>query len=338
MYAEVWGMKIAVIGATGLVGSVMCTELDRLVANDFELLLAASSRSVGRKIEFRGRELCVQSIADVMAARPDIALFAAGSAVSLEYAEQFAQKGTYVVDNSSAWRMHPDVPLVVPEINANALRVDAHIVANPNCSTIQMVMALAPLRAFGLKRIHVSTYQSVSGSGMKGIEQLRAEREGRAPQERAYPYPIDLNCIPHCDEFLENGYTKEEMKLINEPRKIFNLPHLAISATAVRVPVWGGHSESVSVEFEKPIKPDEARNLIAAMHGVTVLDDPSQLRYPMARYAQESDQVFVGRIRQDLATGENGLTMWVVADNIRKGAATNAVQIVTALIAKGCCQ
>jgi len=234
--------------------------------------------------------------------------------------------------------MHPDVPLVVPEINANALRVDAHIVANPNCSTIQMVMALAPLRAFGLKRIHVSTYQSVSGSGMKGIEQLQAEREGREPERRAYPYPIDLNCIPHCDEFLENGYTKEEMKLVNETRKIFNLPQLAVSATAVRVPVWGGHSESVSVEFEKPIKPDEARNLIAAMHGVTVLDDPSQLRYPMARYAQESDQVFVGRIRQDLATGENGLTLWVVADNIRKGAATNAVQIVKALLAKGFCQ
>lgn len=331
-------MKIAVVGATGLVGSVMCTELDRLIDREFKLLLAASQRSVGRRVSFRGRELLVQSIADVLAARPDIALFAAGSTVSLEYAEQFAKKGTYVVDNSSAWRMHPEVPLVVPEINDSALRKEAHIIANPNCSTIQMVMALAPLCAFGLKRIHVSTYQSVSGSGMKGIEQLQAEREGREPERRAYPYPIDLNCIPHCDEFLENGYTKEEMKLVNETRKIFNLPQLAVSATAVRVPVWGGHSESVSVEFEKPIKPDEARNLIAAMHGVTVLDDPSQLRYPMARYAQESDQVFVGRIRQDLATGENGLTLWVVADNIRKGAATNAVQIVKALLAKGFCQ
>ena len=331
-------MKIAVVGATGLVGSVMCTELDRLIDREFELLLAASQRSVGRRVSFRGRELLVQSIADVLAARPDIALFAAGSSVSLEYAEQFAKKGTYVVDNSSAWRMHPEVPLVVPEINAESLREEKHIIANPNCSTIQMVMALAPLCAFGLKRIHVSTYQSVSGSGMKGIEQLQAEREGREPERRAYPYPIDLNCIPHCDEFLENGYTKEEMKLVNETRKIFNLPQLAVSATAVRVPVWGGHSESVSVEFEKPIKPDEARNLIAAMHGVTVLDDPSQLRYPMARYAQESDQVFVGRIRQDLATGENGLTLWVVADNIRKGAATNAVQIVKALLAKGFCQ
>lgn len=331
-------MKIAVVGATGLVGSVMCTELDRLIDREFELLLAASQRSVGRRVSFRGRELLVQSIADVLAARPDIALFAAGSSVSLEYAEQFAKKGTYVVDNSSAWRMHPEVPLVVPEINAESLREEKHTIANPNCSTIQMVMALAPLCAFGLKRIHVSTYQSVSGSGMKGIEQLQAEREGREPERRAYPYPIDLNCIPHCDEFLENGYTKEEMKLVNETRKIFNLPQLAVSATAVRVPVWGGHSESVSVEFEKPIKPDEARNLIAAMHGVTVLDDPSQLRYPMARYAQESDQVFVGRIRQDLATGENGLTLWVVADNIRKGAATNAVQIVKALLAKGFCQ
>lgn len=331
-------MKIAVVGATGLVGSVMCTELDRLIDREFELLLAASQRSVGRRVSFRGRELLVQSIADVLAARPSIALFAAGSTVSLEYAEQFAKKGTYVVDNSSAWRMHPEVPLVVPEINAESLREEKHIIANPNCSTIQMVMALAPLRRFGLKRIYVSTYQSVSGSGMKGIEQLQAEREGREPERRAYPYPIDLNCIPHCDEFLENGYTKEEMKLVNETRKIFNLPQLAVSATAVRVPVWGGHSESVSVEFEKPIKPGEARNLIAAMHGVTVLDDPSQLRYPMARYAQESDQVFVGRIRQDLATGENGLTLWVVADNIRKGAATNAVQIVKALLAKGLCQ
>ena len=261
-------MKIAVVGATGLVGSVMCTELDRLIDREFELLLAASQRSVGRRVSFRGRELLVQSIADVLAARPDIALFAAGSTVSLEYAEQFAKKGTYVVDNSSAWRMHPEVPLVVPEINDSALRKEAHIIANPNCSTIQMVMALAPLCAFGLKRIHVSTYQSVSGSGMKGIEQLQAEREGREPERRAYPYPIDLNCIPHCDEFLENGYTKEEMKLVNETRKIFNLPQLAVSATAVRVPVWGGHSESVSVEFEKPIKPDEARNLIAAMHGL----------------------------------------------------------------------
>ena len=331
-------MKIAVVGATGLVGSVMCTELDRLIDREFELLLAASQRSVGRRVSFRGRELLVQSIADVLAARPDIALFAAGSTVSLEYAEQFAKKGTYVVDNSSAWRMHPEVPLVVPEINAESLREEKHIIANPNCSTIQMVMALAPLRRFGLKRIYVSTYQSVSGSGMKGIEQLQAEREGREPERRAYPYPIDLNCIPHCDEFLENGYTKEEMKLVNETRKIFNLPQLAVSATAVRVPVWGGHSESVSVEFEKPIKPGEARNLIATMHGVTVLDDPSQLRYPMARYAQESDQVFVGRIRQDLATGENGLTLWVVADNIRKGAATNAVQIVKALLTKGLCQ
>lgn len=331
-------MKIAVVGATGLVGSVMCTELDRLIDREFELLLAASQRSVGRRVSFRGRELLVQSIADVLAARPDIALFAAGSTVSLEYAEQFAKKGTYVVDNSSAWRMHPEVPLVVPEINAESLREERHIIANPNCSTIQMVMALAPLRRFGLKRIYVSTYQSVSGSGMKGIEQLQAEREGREPERRAYPYPIDLNCIPHCDEFLENGYTKEEMKLVNETQKIFNLPQLAVSATAVRVPVWGGHSESVSVEFEKPIKPGEARNLIATMHGVTVLDDPSQLRYPMARYAQGSDQVFVGRIRQDLATGENGLTLWVVADNIRKGAATNAVQIVKALLAKGFCQ
>ena len=338
MCAEVWVMKIAVIGATGLVGSVMCTELGRLLDSEFELLLAASSRSVGRKIVFRGREHVVQSIAAVLAASPDIALFAAGSAVSLEYAEQFAQKGTYVIDNSSAWRMHPNVPLVVPEINAETLRPECHIIANPNCSTIQMVMALAPLRAFGLKRIHVSTYQSVSGSGMKGIEQLQAEREGREPDKRAYSHPIDLNCIPHCDDFLENGYTKEELKLINEPRKIFNLPQLAISATAVRVPVWGGHSEAISAEFEQRITPSEARELIATMSGVTVVDAPAENRYPMARDAQGSDQVFVGRIRQDLAIGEHALNMWVVADNIRKGAATNAVQIAKALLAKGFCQ
>ncbi len=331
------GMKIAVVGATGLVGSVMCTELDRLLTGDFELLLAASARSVGRKIAFRGREIEVQSIADVLAANPEIALFAAGSAVSVEYAEQFAQKGTYVVDNSSAWRMHPNVPLVVPEINPDALRADAHIIANPNCSTIQMVMALARLLPYGLVRVHVSTYQSVSGSGMKGIEQLQAERDGREPDKRAYHYPIDLNCIPQCDDFLENGYTKEEMKLINEPRKIFNLPNLAIAATAVRVPVWGGHSEAVSAEFSRHITPSEARAQIASMPGVTVIDDPTQQQYPMPRTAHDSDQVFVGRIRQDLAVGENALCMWVVADNIRKGAATNAVQIVKMILAKRFC-
>lgn len=315
------------IGATGLVGSVMCSELERLMQRDFELLVAASARSVGRKILFRGNEVTLQSIDELLAAVPDIALFAAGSAVSLEYAEQFAQRGTYLVDNSSAWRMHPNVPLVVPEINAASLRPEYPIIANPNCSTIQMVMALAPLLAYGLKRIHVSTYQSVSGSGMKGIEQLEAEREGREPERRAYNDPIDLNCIPHCDDFLDNGYTKEEMKLVNETRKIFNLPHLSISATAVRVPVWGGHSEAISAEFEQPLSPDKARELIAAMPGVRVVDSPTEGVYPMARDAYGSDQVFVGRLRQDIAIGENALNMWVVADNIRKGAATNAVQI-----------
>ena len=315
------------IGATGLVGSVMCSELERLMQRDFELLVAASARSVGRKILFRGNEVTLQSIDEVLAAVPDIVLFAAGSAVSLEYAEQFAQRGTYVVDNSSAWRMHPNVPLVVPEINAAFLHPEYHIIANPNCSTIQMVMALAPLLAYGLKRIHVCTYQSVSGSGMKGIEQLEAERGGREPERRAYNHPIDLNCIPHCDDFLDNGYTKEEMKLVNETRKIFNLPHLAISATAVRVPVWGGHSEAISAEFEQPLSPDKARELIAAMPGVRVVDLPTEGVYPMARDAYGSDQVFVGRLRQDIAIGENALNMWVVADNIRKGAATNAVQI-----------
>lgn len=324
-------MKIAVVGATGLVGSVMCEELDRLFSIPFELQLAASPRSVGKRISFRGKELTVQRVDDVLAQAPDIALFAAGSTLSLEYAPRFANKGTYVIDNSSAWRMTPDVPLVVPEINPEDLSTEQHIIANPNCSTIQMVIALAPLRDYGLKRIHVSTYQSVSGSGMKGIEQLKAEREGRTISRHAYPHPIDLNCIPHCDDFLENGYTKEEMKLINEPRKIFHLPSLAISATAVRVPVWGGHSEAVSVEFEHDISPHQVRELLAHESAITLCDDPEKLLYPLARQAQGSDKVFVGRIRQDLAVGTNAINMWIVADNIRKGAATNAVQIAQQL-------
>ncbi len=325
-------MKIAVVGATGLVGSVMCEELDRILTGSYELLLAASSRSVGREIVFRGETLRVQSIDEVLAACPDVVLFAAGSAISLEYAERFAAAGAYVVDNSSAWRMHKDVPLIVPEINAEALRREAHIIANPNCSTIQMVMVLAPLhRAYGLRRLHVTTYQSVSGSGMKGIAQLRNEREGSPVEHPAYPHPIDLNCIPQCDDFLENGYTKEEMKLVNETRKIFDLPALPVSATAVRVPVWGGHSEAISAEFVMPVSLAHVRELLGNTPGVVLQDSPQEHIYPLARLAQGSPEVFVGRIRYDLAVGENALNLWVVADNIRKGAATNAVQIVELL-------
>ena len=328
-------MKIAVIGATGLVGSVMCEELDRILSGCYELLVAASERSVGREIVFRGERLRVQSIEAVLAARPDVALFAAGSTVSLAYAERFASMGTYVVDNSSAWRMHAGVPLVVPEINPEALTPEAHIIANPNCSTIQMVMVLAPLhRVYRLRRLHVSTYQSVSGSGMKGIAQLRSEREGRSVEHPAYPHPIDLNCLPQCDDFLENGYTKEEMKLVNETRKIFGAPEIAISATAVRVPVWGGHSEAISAEFEKSVSLDHVRELLSNTPGVVLQDSPQEHVYPLARCAQGSPEVFVGRIRSDLAVGDNALNLWVVADNIRKGAATNAVQIVDALCRK----
>jgi len=325
-------MKIAVIGATGLVGSAMCEELARLLPNNFTLLLAASERSRGRKIRFNEQEFFVQSVDEVLNQRPDIALFAAGSALSLMYAEKFVAQGTYVVDNSSAWRMDARVPLVVPEINPEALNSKTKIIANPNCSTIQLVMALAPLREFGLKRMHVSTYQSVSGSGMRGIDQLQAEREGRTVEKPAYHHAIDLNCIPHCDDFLENGYTKEEMKLVNEPRKIFGMPELQISATAVRVPVWGGDSGAVSAGVEKEITPFQVRERLLATEGVTLCDIPEQNIYPLARDAYGSPQVFVGRIRQDIAVGTKGINLWIVADNIRKGAATNAVQIVQLLV------
>ncbi len=325
-------MKVAVVGATGLVGSVMCEELDHILSWEYDLFLAASERSVGRKIAFRGNTLRVLSIAELLALRPDVVLFAAGSAVSLQYAEAFADAGAYVVDNSSAWRMHPNVPLVVPEINPEVLVQEAHIIANPNCSTIQMVMALAPLhKEFHLTRIHVSTYQSVSGAGMRGIQQLEQERQGRAPEHPVFPHPIDLNCIPQCDDFLENGYTKEEMKLVNETRKILQAPDLAISATAVRVPVWGGHSEAIAAEFEREVDVQQALQILRTTPGVVVQDNPDARLYPLARLAQGSASVFVGRVRQDIAVGKNALNLWVVADNIRKGAATNAVQIVEAL-------
>ncbi len=323
-------MKIAVVGATGLVGSKMLQVLDEQNVQIDELMVAASERSVGKEIVFRGKSYHVVSVEDAIAARPDIAIFSAGAAVSKQYAPGFAAVGTYVVDNSSAWRLEKDIPLVVPEINADVIRRDTHIIAHPNCSTIQMVMALAPLhKAYGIKRIVVSTYQSVSGSGQKGVNQLKAERAGQHAD--FYPHPIDLNILPHIDTFLENGYTKEEMKMVNETRKILRDEHIVVCPTTVRVPVWGGHSESVNVEFEGPYDLAEARALMASMPGVVVQDDPANCVYPMPLYAEGKDEVFVGRIRRDFSV-ENGLNFWCVSDNLRKGAATNAVQIAQYLI------
>ena len=324
-------MKIAVVGATGLVGSKMLQVLDEQKVQIDELIVAASERSVGKEIVFQGKTHKVVSVDEAIAARPDIAIFSAGAAASRQYAPRFAEQGTFVVDNSSAWRMEKDVPLVVPEINADTITNDTHIIANPNCSTIQMVMALAPLhKAYGIKRIVVSTYQSVSGSGQKGVNQLKAERAG-ASVTTCYPHPIDLNILPHIDSFLDNGYTKEEMKMVNETRKILRDEHIAVSSTTVRVPVWGGHSESVNVEFERPYDLDEARKLMASMPGVVVQDDPANNIYPMPLYAEGKDEVFVGRIRRDFSV-DNGLNFWCVSDNLRKGAATNAVQIAKYLI------
>ena len=326
-------MKVAVVGATGLVGSKMLEVLEERQFPVTELLLVASSLSYGRKVKAFGKEWTVISPEEAIAAHPAVAIFSAGGAASGELAPRFAEAGCYVVDNSSFWRMDPSVPLVVPEINPDALRKEARIIANPNCSTIQMVMALAPLhKAFGIKRIVVSTYQSVTGSGMKGIRDLETERAGG--EGSFYPHPIDLNVLPHIDSFLDTGYTKEEMKMVNETRKILGDERIGVSATTVRVPVKGGHSESVNVEFLKPFTLEEVRRLLSEMPGVTLQDDPSQNLYPMPLYAWGKDDVFVGRIRRDPSIG-NGLNFWCVSDNIRKGAATNAVQIAEVLLRNG---
>ncbi|MBQ8958670.1 MAG: aspartate-semialdehyde dehydrogenase [Bacteroidales bacterium] len=327
-------MKIAVVGATGLVGSKMLQVLDEQKVHIDELIMAASERSVGKEITFQGKTHKVVSVDDAIAARPDIAIFSAGASASRQYAPRFAKTGTFVVDNSSAWRMGKDVPLVVPEINADTITNDTRIIANPNCSTIQMVMALAPIhKAFGIKRLVVATYQSVSGSGMKGIGQLDYE-EGRiqcVPTTLAYPHQIYRNVLPHAGDFTDNGYTTEEEKLVNETRKILRDPSIAITATAARVPVTGGHSEAVNVETLQPFEIEEVRHLLEATPGVVVQDDPLQNLYPMARTAYDKDEVFVGRLRRDYSVA-NGLNLWVVSDNIRKGAATNAVQIAKYLI------
>ncbi|RMG83854.1 MAG: aspartate-semialdehyde dehydrogenase [Bacteroidetes bacterium] len=319
-------MKIAIVGATGLVGREILNVLKEFNFSFSELLLCGSSKSAGKKILFDNQEFEVLSIEDVLSRSPDIAIFSAGSEVSKQYAPEFASKGCFVIDNSSAWRMDATKKLIVPEINGELLTENDKIIANPNCSTIQMVMVLAPLhKAYIIKRIVISTYQSVSGTGKKGLEQLENERKG-IQSKMVYPYPIDKNCLPHAGDFDENGYTTEEIKLVNETKKILSDNNISITATAVRVPVEGGHSESVNVEFEKPYELTKIYQLLSQTPGVKVVDNPELNMYPMPLFAKGKNDVFVGRIRKDFSV-ENGLNLWIVADNLRKGAATNAVQI-----------
>lgn len=326
-------MKIAVVGATGLVGQVMLEVLNARGFQFDELFLVASERSVGKTISFQSKEYTVISLEDAVSRRPDIALFSAGGDTSLAWAPKFAAVGCRVIDNSSAWRMNPDHKLVVPEINAHELTKDDFIIANPNCSTIQMVMALAPLhRAYGIDRIVVSTYQSVSGTGVKAVQQLENEEKGIAG-ERAYAHPIYRNALPHCDVFLADGFTKEEQKLMQEPKKILGDQSLKITATAVRIPTAGGHSEAINVSFKRDFELSEVRRLLEESDGVVVQDDVSQNLYPMPATAHQKDEVFVGRIRRDPSQA-NTLNLWVVADNLRKGAATNAIQIAEYLVAQ----
>lgn len=324
-------MKIAVVGATGMVGEVMLKVLEERNFPITELLLVASERSVGKKLSFKGKEYNVIGLADAVAAKPQIAIFSAGGDTSLEWAPKFAEAGTTVVDNSSAWRMDPTKKLVVPEINANILTKTDKIIANPNCSTIQMVLALSKLHeAYKMKRVVVSTYQSVSGTGVKAVKQLENEIAG-IQGEMAYPYPIGRNALPHCDVFLENGYTKEEMKLAREPQKIFNDKTFSVTATAVRIPTSGGHSESVNVQFENDFTLENVRKLISETPGVILADDVANNVYPMPIHAHDKDEVFVGRLRRD-ESQPNTLNMWIVADNLRKGAATNTIQIAEYLV------
>ncbi len=330
-------MKVAVVGVTGLVGTRMIEVLEERNFPVTEFLPVASERSVGRKVTFKGKEFAVISAEQAIEAKPDVAIFSAGSGPSKELAPKFAAVGCYVVDNSSCWRMDPTKKLVVPEINADVLTKDDYIIANPNCSTIQMLLPLAPLhRKYHIKRIVVSTYQSVTGAGNKAVAQMEAERNGAAWGEypAKFPYPIDQNIIPHIDDFLENGYTKEEMKMVNETHKILGDNTIGVSATTARVPVIGGHSESVNIEFDKDFELEDVRKIWSEAPGVTVQDDTSKNIYPMCRYALGHDDVFVGRLRRDFSV-KSGLNFWCVSDNIRKGAATNAVQIAEVLLQKG---
>lgn len=324
-------MRVAVVGATGMVGTVMIKLLEERNFPITELLAVASEKSVGSEVSFKGKAYKIISMSDAVAAKPDIAIFSAGGDISLEWAPKFAEVGTTVIDNSSAWRMDPTKKLVVPEINASALSKTDKIIANPNCSTIQMVMALAPLhKKYKMKRVVVSTYQSVSGTGSKAVQQLENEIKGISG-EMAYPYPIHKNALPHCDVFEANGYTKEEMKLAREPQKILDDRTFSVTATAVRIPTAGGHSEAVNVEFHTDFELNEVRRLLHEVPGITVQDNPDTNTYPMPMYAHDKDDVFVGRIRRD-ETQPNTLNMWIVSDNLRKGAATNAIQIAEYLV------
>ena len=326
-------MKVAVVGATGMVGQVMLKVLAERNFPVTELLPVASERSVGNKIEFKGKEYEIISLEAAVAQKPDIALFSAGGETSLEWAPKFAEAGTTVIDNSSAWRMHPEKKLIVPEINASEITSEDKIIANPNCSTIQMVLALAPLhKKYGISRVVVSTYQSITGTGVKAVQQLENEYKGEKG-EMAYSYPIHRNAIPQCDVFEENGYTKEEMKLTNETKKILKDDAVHVTATAIRIPVVGGHSESVNVTFKEDFEINELRNLLKEFPGITLQDNTDVNTYPMPVYAEGKDDVFVGRIRRDFSQ-PNSLNMWIVADNLRKGAATNAVQIAEYLVEK----
>ena len=327
-------MKVALVGATGLVGRVMNEVLEEFDFPVTEYIPVASSKSLGKKVSYRGKEYSIVGMQDAVDMVPDIAIFSAGGGTSLEWAPKFAEKGTVVIDNSSAWRMDPTKKLIVPEINADELTKNDKIIANPNCSTIQMVVALAPLhRKYGIKRLVISTYQSFTGTGAKAVAQYEAEKSGQNPEktDMAYHYQIFENAIPQCDVFLDNGYTKEEMKLVHETKKILGDQSLKITATAVRIPVNGGHSESVNAEFHRPFEIEDVRQLLESSEGITVLDDLENFKYPMPLYAKNKNEVFVGRLRRDDSV-ENGLNMWIVADNLRKGAATNAVQIAKYLV------
>ena len=325
-------MKIAVVGATGMVGTVMLKVLEERNLPITELIPVASARSAGKKLTYKGKEFTVVTLEDALTMKPDVALFSAGGDTSLEWAPKFAEVGTTVIDNSSAWRMDPTKKLVVPEINGDVLTKDDKIIANPNCSTIQLVAALSPLHLkYKMKRVVISTYQSVSGSGVKAVQQLDNEEAG-VEGEMAYPHKIGRNAIPHCDVFLENGYTKEEMKLVKEPKKILRDDSFSVTATAVRIPTSGGHSEAVNVQFENDFDLTEVRKILSETPGIIVQDDLANNVYPMAINAHDKDEVFVGRIRRD-ESQENTLNLWIVADNLRKGAATNTVQIAEYLVA-----
>lgn len=326
-------MKVAVVGATGMVGNVMLEVLKEQNFPVTELIPVASEKSVGKTIEYNGSSYNVVGLQTAVDMKPNVAIFSAGGETSMEWAPKFAEVGTTVIDNSSAWRMDPTKKLVVPEINGNDLTSSDKIIANPNCSTIQLVMVMAPLhKKYGIKRAIVSTYQSITGTGVKAVEQMENERSG-IEGEMAYKYPIDKNCIPQCDVFLENGYTKEEMKLTNETKKILD-NSINVTATAVRVPVVGGHSEAVNIEFQNDFELEDVKNLLSNTPGISLQDDIENYVYPMPKYAQSKDEVFVGRIRRDESQA-NTLNLWIVADNLRKGAATNAVQIANLLVEKG---